>query len=216
MSIITGLTPAEIAALTTADIAGLTTTDIAEFTNAQIPALTSAQIQALSVGNIAAFSTVQFPAFTTGQIAASSALSLSRLGGYDHLLVTTAVNNIAGMQSVVTSTATSLASNATTVPEPPAANTRPATALGASMACDAPTCEDQAKEVPMRAATGASWAGWGFSGLDEHAVSANAITAPDPTHAERLSRPRTPCNALTVPPLPCRRGWSQLRPARPV
>mgnify|MGYP006201010205 CR=1 FL=1 len=73
MSIITGLTPAEIAALTTADIAGLTTTDIAEFTNAQIPALTSAQIQALSVGNIAAFSTVQFPAFTTGQIAAMTA-----------------------------------------------------------------------------------------------------------------------------------------------
>ncbi|WP_374981791.1 Ig-like domain-containing protein [Pseudomonas solani] len=37
----------------------------------------------------------------TGQIAASSALSLSRLGGYDHLLVTTAVNNIADLKSAI-------------------------------------------------------------------------------------------------------------------
>ncbi|WP_276574420.1 Ig-like domain-containing protein [Pseudomonas tohonis] len=37
----------------------------------------------------------------TGQIAASSALNLSRLGGYDHLLVTTAVNNIAALKSAI-------------------------------------------------------------------------------------------------------------------
>ncbi|WCD78901.1 Ig-like domain-containing protein [Pseudomonas sp. TUM22785] len=37
----------------------------------------------------------------TGQIAASSALNLSRLGGYDHLLVTTAVNNIADLKSAI-------------------------------------------------------------------------------------------------------------------
>ncbi|WP_277344301.1 Ig-like domain-containing protein, partial [Metapseudomonas otitidis] len=37
----------------------------------------------------------------TGQIAASNALNLSRLGGYDHLLVTTAVNNIADLKSAI-------------------------------------------------------------------------------------------------------------------
>ncbi|NMY39756.1 DUF4347 domain-containing protein [Pseudomonas sp. WS 5013] len=39
---------------------------------------------------------------TTGQIATSSALSLSRLGGYDHLLVTTAVNNITDLKNAIT------------------------------------------------------------------------------------------------------------------
>uniref|UniRef100_UPI0037C95FA5 Ig-like domain-containing protein n=1 Tax=Pseudomonas tohonis TaxID=2725477 RepID=UPI0037C95FA5 len=37
----------------------------------------------------------------TGQIAASSALNLSRLGGYDHLLVTTAVNNITALKNAI-------------------------------------------------------------------------------------------------------------------
>ncbi len=44
----------------------------------------------------------------TGQIAASSALNLSRLGGYDHLLVTTAVNNIADLNNAI---ATGVADN---------------------------------------------------------------------------------------------------------
>nr|WP_268870288.1 Ig-like domain-containing protein [Pseudomonas sp. P818] len=38
---------------------------------------------------------------TTGQIAASSALNLSRLGSYDHLLVTTAVNSITGLKNAI-------------------------------------------------------------------------------------------------------------------
>ncbi|BCG26160.1 hypothetical protein TUM18999_43510 [Pseudomonas tohonis] len=37
----------------------------------------------------------------TGQIAASNALNLSRLGGYDHLLVTTAVNNITALKNAI-------------------------------------------------------------------------------------------------------------------
>ncbi|WP_276574700.1 Ig-like domain-containing protein [Metapseudomonas otitidis] len=46
---------------------------------------------------------------TTGQIAASNALNLSRLGSYDHLLVTTSVSTLAQLKSAIT---TGVADNA--------------------------------------------------------------------------------------------------------